>query len=292
MPFNGGGSGGGAGSDTTAIHDNEASEISAITLKSTPVSGDLLLIEDSAAANVKKRITVGSLPGGGGESVTKSITQASHGLVVGNVVRFNGTNYVKGQADSAANAEVVGIVDAVADTNTFTLLPVGYIDGLSSLTAGTVYFLDPSTAGALTATEPSTTNQISKPLLVADTTTSGWFVNMRGTVIGGQSNPAALVISGERILTGTTTYTVDASGTDYILLCDALLGPVTVTLPASPTARRQIVLKDATGSATTANITIQQSVAETIDGATSVTLSANYQSLTLRANADGNWSLI
>jgi hypothetical protein len=53
------------GADATAIHDNQASEISAVTLKATPVSGDFLLIEDSAAANVKKRITIGSLPGGG-----------------------------------------------------------------------------------------------------------------------------------------------------------------------------------------------------------------------------------
>ena len=54
--------GGGPGSDTTAIHDDTAAEISAVTLKGTPVSGDHILIEDSAAANVKKRISIGSLP--------------------------------------------------------------------------------------------------------------------------------------------------------------------------------------------------------------------------------------
>jgi hypothetical protein len=58
--------GGGPGSDTTAIHDNVSAEISAITEKVTPVSADLLLIEDSAASNVKKRVQVGNLPGGGG----------------------------------------------------------------------------------------------------------------------------------------------------------------------------------------------------------------------------------
>ena len=54
--------GGGAGSDTTAIHDNVASEISVITEKATPVSADLLIIEDSAASNVKKRLQIGNLP--------------------------------------------------------------------------------------------------------------------------------------------------------------------------------------------------------------------------------------
>jgi len=59
------GGGSGPGSDSTAIHDNVASEISAIARKATPVGGDLLLIEDSEAANVKKRIPISSLPGGG-----------------------------------------------------------------------------------------------------------------------------------------------------------------------------------------------------------------------------------
>lgn len=58
--------GGGAGSDTTAIHDNEAGEIAAITEKTVPVSADLLIIEDSAAGNVKKRVQIGNLPGGAG----------------------------------------------------------------------------------------------------------------------------------------------------------------------------------------------------------------------------------
>ncbi len=52
------------GADGTAIHDNIAGEIAAIVVKGAPVGGDFLLIEDSAAANAKKRITVGSLPTG------------------------------------------------------------------------------------------------------------------------------------------------------------------------------------------------------------------------------------
>jgi len=54
--------GGGAGSDTTAIHDNEASEISAIANKAAPIGADFLLIEDSEAVNVKKHILISALP--------------------------------------------------------------------------------------------------------------------------------------------------------------------------------------------------------------------------------------
>lgn len=50
------------GTDNDAIHDNAASEISAVTEKTTPVSADLVLIEDSADSNAKKRVQVGNLP--------------------------------------------------------------------------------------------------------------------------------------------------------------------------------------------------------------------------------------
>ncbi len=54
------------GADSTAIHDNVAGEISVVGEKLAPVSGDFILIEDSADSNNKKRIQVGNLPGGGG----------------------------------------------------------------------------------------------------------------------------------------------------------------------------------------------------------------------------------
>lgn len=56
--------GGGAGSDTTAIHDNVAGEIDAIAEKASPVNADLILIEDSADTNNKKKVQIGNLPGG------------------------------------------------------------------------------------------------------------------------------------------------------------------------------------------------------------------------------------
>ena len=51
------------GIDTTAIHKATAAEISNISLKGTPVSADVLLIEDSADSFNKKRIAVSSIPG-------------------------------------------------------------------------------------------------------------------------------------------------------------------------------------------------------------------------------------
>lgn len=52
------------GTDADAIHDNVAGEINAISEKVSPVSADLIIIEDSADSNNKKKVQIGNLPGG------------------------------------------------------------------------------------------------------------------------------------------------------------------------------------------------------------------------------------
>lgn len=138
---------------------------------------------DEALDDLAGRVETLEGAGGGGsaDAVTKSITQAGHGLIVGDWIRLSSGDYVEAQANSAANAEVVGVVSAVADVDNFTLTVAGRVTGLSGLTAGTVYYLDASTAGAITATEPTGAN-VSKPVLTADSTTSGWVLQMRGTI--------------------------------------------------------------------------------------------------------------
>jgi len=54
--------GGGGGADADAIHDNVAGEISAIAEKTAPVAADMLLTEDSAAANAKKMVKISNIP--------------------------------------------------------------------------------------------------------------------------------------------------------------------------------------------------------------------------------------
>lgn len=119
----------------------------------------------------------------GGSGSTISVNQTGHGFAVGDVIKRSGSAYAKAQADSAANAEVIGIVSAVADANNFTYSVGGEITGLTGLTDNTVYFLSPTTAGALTDTEPSSAGHVSKPLLWSKGTTSGVFFNQRGALI-------------------------------------------------------------------------------------------------------------
>ena len=52
-----------AGQDKNAIHGNTAAEINVITEKTTPIDADLVIIEDSADVNNKKKVLLGNLPG-------------------------------------------------------------------------------------------------------------------------------------------------------------------------------------------------------------------------------------
>ncbi len=121
--------------------------------------------------------------GGSGTSTTISVTQTSHGFTVGQWVYLNGATYTLAEATTSIVGESVGVVSAVADANSFTLFMAGHLTGLTSLTAGGVYFLSDGTPGLATATEPTTPGHISKPLFVADTTTSAIVANYRGKVI-------------------------------------------------------------------------------------------------------------
>lgn len=71
------------GADANAIHDNVAGEIAAITAKATPVSGDYLIIEDSADSNNKKSITIGDLPTGSGTPSGTVEAETSYGISSG-----------------------------------------------------------------------------------------------------------------------------------------------------------------------------------------------------------------
>lgn len=117
----------------------------------------------------KLTVNVPSPGGGSGSSLTFSVTQAGHGLIVGDVIKSSGAAgaYAKAMADSAVNAEVVGIVTVVTDANHFTYAKdiMEYAGaGIPAGTPGEAIFLSPSVAGAMTVTEPTVAGQISKPI--------------------------------------------------------------------------------------------------------------------------------
>jgi len=72
--------GGGGGTDVNAVHVNAPSEISGITAKATPTASDLLIIEDVADGNNKKKITIGDLPSSGGGGIVNVTSAEKAGL--------------------------------------------------------------------------------------------------------------------------------------------------------------------------------------------------------------------
>jgi hypothetical protein len=112
-----------------------------------------------------------------------AIYQVGHTLAQGDCIRYNGSSYVGALADTENNAQIIGMVSAVYDADNFAIVMVGKVSFLSGLTPGSIYYLSPTLTGKMTLTQPSTSGQVEKPILIATTTTAGYFVNMRGTVI-------------------------------------------------------------------------------------------------------------
>lgn len=177
--------------------------------------------------------------GGTGTAITRSIAQTAHGFAVGDVIYYTGSAYAKAKADVDTTSDALGLVSAVADANNFSLTSIGYVTGLSGLTAGSVFYLSNVTAGALTSTQPTTATHVSKPMLIADSTTSGYVIQSRGVDIssGGTSGPTNTYFNGymssSSSWSSSTTSFVDGSNSGGNALTTVYSNGITVTAGAS-----------------------------------------------------------
>jgi len=142
----------------------------------------------SSALNEPPNITYWAKIGGGGASggLTKTVTQAGHGLSVGDAVYYTGTQYAKAISTPVSAAEFVGIVSTV-DGDVFEITLGGEVTIFNSLTAGSVYFLSETSAGQLSLDEPTTEGSVSKPVLISTAASAGFIFNWRGTEITKES---------------------------------------------------------------------------------------------------------
>ena len=168
------------------------------------------------ATTVGAAVTV-TIAGGGGATLDHDVNQTTHGFSVNEWVYHNGTIYALADASAAGTAESIGIVSAVADGDNFTVQFGGRITGLSGLTVGEAHFLS-TTAGAITATAPSVAGEVIKPVLVADSTTTGFIFNMRGSEISGTSANSFLLAFGNATLSSGILTVTHNLGVQYVTI--------------------------------------------------------------------------
>lgn len=95
-----------------------AGDIATFGAKASPVSADLLLIEDSEDSNNKKSVQVGNLPGGGSSTVRDSYLFSiyDYPMTVGNLNETHGTQFL---CLKACNIVGVNYKNAIPGSNTF-----------------------------------------------------------------------------------------------------------------------------------------------------------------------------
>ncbi len=94
-------------------------------------------------------------------STTTSLNQSNHNFVVGDWVYKNQTSglYTKSLALDADTSEVLGLVSAVPDIDTFNIVTSGFTEVATVLPNGAPLFLHPTVAGQATNIKPSTNVQ-------------------------------------------------------------------------------------------------------------------------------------
>jgi len=115
----------GAGTDSAAIHDDTASEITAITEKTYTASDDEMLIEDSEASNAKKSVKISNLmkTSGIGDTVPIYDTDATT-----KKIQFDASNTTAGQTRVFGFPDANDTVAGIAAPQTLTNKTIGADD--------------------------------------------------------------------------------------------------------------------------------------------------------------------
>src|ERR1035437_4755106 len=190
-------------------------------------------------------LSLSSISSGSGERITKLINKTSHGFNVKDVIGWSGGTYNKAIANGAYDGEVIGIVSKCYNSNCFDLTQAGYVTGLtggSNLVINTTYFLSDSTAGLITSVEPIIDQHISKSVMIANSSTSGWVLPYAGYVINSGTSCGTLIKS--VCFPSTSTY--------FMTQNDFFIGAShgdTIILPSAPQCGMVVVVADVSDQA-------------------------------------------
>lgn len=269
----------------------------------------------AGAVNIGGAATFGSTITSGAHAITATSTTA---LAVGQngsttpafVVNSNSGTQVNGLSVSgSATTVAVPVATVGSDTNigltingkgsgtilvgnistgAVTITPATTITG--ALTASASVAVDTCTisslafcAGASTPLTMSTAGLLTIANATDTTSGSTGSVNTAGGIgitkslyVGGTATWAGSLFVKVRS-SGSSTITVSAT-TDYFFCLDPTSNAIAVDLPATPATGATYLIKDCTGKAATNNITVTPASGN-IDGASTLVMSTNYQSL-------------
>jgi hypothetical protein len=212
--------------DATAIHDNVSGEISAVTLKATPANNDLILIEDSAASNAKKRVTVQSVVALAGTTDPNAI----HGNVSGEIAAITSKT-------TPASADFILIEDSAATNakkriTVSSLLGIAPVQSVFSRTGAVVAAIgdyvasqvnnDSTVVGATVAAALNTINTALASLVpTSRTLTAGSGLTGGGTLA---ANRTFDVGGSASITVGIDSVAVNPAGVDHNSLANVTVG--------------------------------------------------------------------
>lgn len=138
------------------------------------------------------------------------INQGNHGFVVGDVIRLQGSTWVKALASSVDTLGVL-MVQKVIDVGSFIGTQIGKVVGLSNLAFGKYYFLSETIPGKIVINEPSSNSQ---PIFYATSTTEGLVLPYRPSQTGWMD-----ISTGETAI--TKIQQVDSGSASFSLVVDS-----------------------------------------------------------------------
>ena len=161
--------------------DATVDALGAVTIANTTVTGAKIAnqtIADTKLSGITVACSAGQVAktdGAGGfycgSPQAMRVTQAAHGFTVGKVI-YNNAGTFATALSTHLTAGGAYVVSTVIDASNFEMIQAGKVTGMAGLTAGTRYYVSAGAAGTLTSTQP--TSGYTAPLMIADTTTSGY----------------------------------------------------------------------------------------------------------------------
>ena len=240
------GAAGAGGTDDDAIHDNVAGEISIVTAKGTPVAGDFLLIEDSAAANAKKSITMADID----HDALTNFAIGEHRII--NDAGTSATELWSASKVDTAKADA-SHNHAAGDVNSGTLAHErgGIEADISAITTGGILY--GSSAGAMSILPAGSDTNV----LTQASGVPSWAAAAGGTVVaetfGGRLTlTTALPVTTSDVTAATTVYLTPHQGNQIALYSGSAwayfdLTEISISVPATTDSNYDVFVYDSTG---------------------------------------------